>query len=562
MKIMKTLKILLSVLFILTFIGCEKENIIPTSNTNVNTNVNTNAIEYKNGVIIKNKYELSNSSVILGVSNPNTVILNPNITKLKSTNTDSTDSTDYNILVEGLDGVVNTIKTNGGNSITFSNPVAMLPINDKYVLIKGNNSTPVEIKITVPVYMDISILDSISIDSLSIDNTYVYQHSGSKNAQDTIRIYNIIDTITTSNGDMIKFYDTITYKFNHTIHKYFMNILYNINDDKYYDFNYSFDLNEKISSKNNIIYRNIDNSIFYVYSNESIIECDLSGTAPITRTRFTSNSNADEIGILYIINHNNIIFKSPSSKHFISVSENNKVDSIRFSDIPGCIDPYTIMNSNTALDVFLSVDNGTANVYSLTIASDTINISEGENKSSNIVDLNFDDRTNTYIFTNNNLTYLYLIGQEYISVYNSTDKTFNSYMIDGLTDDIDNNGDETKVVSIKDTLTNNIDHLIVYSGINEGAKKLYKIDLTNADKTAAPLINNIEVKGLKSESINLSDIKITSLISDNKEIVIIYGYNNNSTKYFSGKINLNGEIIDYIESDNDNSDVIVTSLSL
>jgi hypothetical protein len=493
----------------------------------------------------------------MGISNPNTVILNPkNGVNLKSTNTD------YNILVEGLDGIVNMIKTNGGDSIIFSNPIAMLPINDKYILIKGNNSTPVEISMNTPVYMDATILDSISIDSLSTNNTYIYKINRSKNIQDTIFIYNIIDTIACSTGDMIKYYDTITYKFNRTFHKYFMNILYNINDGKYYDFNCSFDLNDKISSKNNIIYRNIDNSIFYVYSNNSIIECDLSGTVPAIRTRFTSNSNANEIGILYILNYNNIIFKSPSSKHFISVSENNKVDSIRFSDISNCDNPYTIMNSNNALDVFLSLDNGTANVYSLSIVNDTINISEGENKSSKIVDLNFDDRANTYMFTDNNLTYLYLIGQPFVSIYNSTDKTFNSYEINDLIDQIDNNGDATKVVGIKDTLTNNIDHLIIYSGISEGLKTLYKIDLTNTNKTAIPLINSMEIKSLKSESINLNNIKITSLVSDNKETVIVYGYNNNNSKYFSGKINLNGEIIDYVESDENNNDVILTSLSL
>jgi hypothetical protein len=164
------------------------------------------------------------------------------------------------------------------------------------------------------------------------------------------------------------------------------------------------------------------------------------------------------------------------------------------------------------------------------------------------------DRQYTYSFSDDNGDkYFYaigtqvngeqIVGKNIINVFSPRNKTYFSYRINNFKDFTYSFSNTYFQVSMVEKIDN---YFLIYNANNE----LFKVDMTDLNNlTAVPLTN-------------MSGIRIKSMTADNNKLLVFFGFDTNKNKYVSGKIDVNGTITNLIESDIDNSKVLVTSLKL
>lgn len=254
----KLFYLFLTLLISVIFISCEKDDIFDIVPTN------PDKPNYQSGLVI-GRYT-SDISSLKKMYNSNIIHSIPsNYYTVKSSET-----TDNYVLIEDINGSIDTLRLSDEGSIKITGIDDFFTINKNYILFYGNY---IDVSYEVLTHEYITVYDSAHIDS-------------------TTNYINVVDTTFVNDDMWLVYYDTVDFVIDtsYTVVDY-SNILYNLNDGKFYDVGHSISLyNDKITkSFNDPFYRNVDSTKFYFLNNyNKIIEVDLSGDIPNTSIVYDS----------------------------------------------------------------------------------------------------------------------------------------------------------------------------------------------------------------------------------------------------------------------------------
>jgi len=279
----KLFYLFLTLLISVIFISCEKDDIFDIVPTN------PDKPNYQSGLVI-GRYT-SDISSLKSMYNSNIVHSIP----FKST-TKSSETTDNYVLIEDINGNIDTLRLSDEGSIKITGIDDFFPINKNYLLFYGNY---IDVSYEVLTHEYITVYDSAHIDS-------------------TTNYINVVDTTFVNDDMWLVYYDTVDFVIDtsYTVIDY-SNILYDLNDGKFYDVGHNINLyNDKITkSFNDPFYKNTDSTKFYFLNNyNKIIEVDLNSDVPNISIVYDSYIYDDNFMDFHMFD-DHIIYKSDINQY-------------------------------------------------------------------------------------------------------------------------------------------------------------------------------------------------------------------------------------------------------